>query len=150
MYETTAHVGYAVTVGDTVQLIPNISGMYQKWDRQLTQYTEKFYQQSAMAGVVAQYQATDKLKLELSADMGKQMYSKISVAAFDFEQNLDKKPIWQIGGKASYQITDNLAMVAEVIHRQTHYGESGRQNNLSYPSGIANQTSGLLGVSVAY
>lgn len=150
MYDLSANVGYAIPIGEKFQIIPNVSGQSYRWERDLVQYDEQFDQKSALVGVVAQYQVTPKLGLELSADIGKNMASKIRVPEYDFEQDLAEKPVWQVDGKASYQLTDNLAVIGEVSHRELQYGESATQNNLSYPSGKAKQTSGLVGVRTSF
>lgn len=150
MYNISANVGYALPVGEKLQIIPNVSALHQRWERNLVQYDERFVQQSAMAGVVAQYQATPKLALEVSADVGKNVNSEIKVTDLNFEQDLAKKPVWQVGGKASYQLTDSLAVVGEANFRKTEYGESASQNGLKYPSGEANHTSWLMGVRASF
>ncbi|WP_019520605.1 hypothetical protein [Faucicola boevrei] len=79
MYKLSANVGYALPVGEKIQLIPNIGGQHQRWDRQLSQYDERFTQRSVSAGIVAQYQATPNIGLEVSVDVGKQIISDIKV-----------------------------------------------------------------------
>lgn len=150
MLNVSANVGYAMPIGEKVQIIPNISGLHQRWDRKLEQYDERFSTQSAMAGVVAQYQATKRLGLEVSADIGKNVKSDIKVPSKNFEQNLAKQNIWQVGAKASFQLTDHLALIGEVNYRESKHGESAVQNNLSYPSGKSVQTSGLAGLRVSF
>lgn len=99
MLNISANVGYAVPIGKKLQIIPNVSGLHQRWDRHLTQYDEHFSTQSAMIGMVAQYQATDKFGLEVSADIGKNIKSNIKVPSKDFQQDLAKHNIWQVGRK---------------------------------------------------
>lgn len=150
MINMSANIGYAVPIGEKLQIIPNISGLNQRWDRRLTQYDERFNAQSVLAGVVAQYQVTKNLGLEVSADVGKNINSEIKVAQRNFEQDLAKQNIWQVGGKASYQLNDKLALIGEVNYRETKHGESASQNGLNYPSGKSKHTSGLAGVRVSF
>lgn len=150
MLNVSANVGYALPVGKKLQIIPNISGLHQRWDRRLTQYDEYYSTQSAMAGVVAQYQATKKIGLEISADVGKNIKSHINVPSHNFQQDLAKQNIWQVGAKASYQLTDNLAVIGEINYKEIKHGESPVQNGLQYPSGKSVQTSGLAGLRVSF
>lgn len=150
MLNVSANAGYVLPVGKNLQIIPNISGLHQRWDRSLTQYDERFSTQSAMAGVVAQYQATKKLGLEFSADMARNIKSNIKVPSQDFQQDLAKHNIWQVGAKASYQLVDSLALIGEVSYRESKHGESVFQNDLRYPSGKSVHTSGLVGLRVSF
>lgn len=150
MLNISANIGYAVPISEKLRIIPNISGLHQRWDRYLTQYDEHFSTQSAMAGVVAQYQATKNLGLEVSADIGKNIKSDIKVPSKNFQQNLAKHNIWQVGAKASYQLTDKLAVIGEVNYQESKLGESPYQNSLHYPSGKSVHTSGLAGIRVSF
>lgn len=150
IYEVSTNIGYAIPVGEKLAIIPNISGHHEHWDRELVQYNERFSTQSAMAGAVIQYQVSPKIGVEVSADVGKNVNSELKVVKHNFEQDLAKQNIWQVGAKASYQLTEKLAVIGEVNHRQKMYGESTVENGLQYPSGESKQTSGLVGVRVSY
>lgn len=152
MQHLSANIGFALPISNSknIQVIPNISIHHQRWERDLEQYQEVFNQQSMMAGVVAQWQVTPKIGLELSTDIGRNIHSQIKVNRFDFKEKLAKKNIWQVGGKASYQLTENLAMIGEANYQVTEYGESNVSNNLHYPSGKAKHTSWLMGVRSSF
>ncbi len=128
VYTLNGQIGHAFALSDSVMLTPLADFGYRYWKRTLTGsggYEEDYKHYELLGGFLVQYSPIKKLVLSLTGEGGSTINPNMTTS-FGDHYTLGQSPVWEVGGKVGYMMTQYFEGTAGVNFKGFGYGASGQ------------------------
>jgi hypothetical protein len=131
IFSLDGRIGRGFALNNSFMLTPFAEFGFRYWDRNLGSYTEDYSNFDILGGLMGQYAPTSRLVLSLSAAGGTTFAPTMTSTNPTMNFNLGCLPMWKVGGKVGYALTQRLEALFSVDYDQFKFGKSQPVTNIS-------------------